>query len=205
MTDGNTAIQVSPTEEAMKLSSLFSQAADAIVRASTMPAEIEALRARVNSLEGDLDRAHMHASELDTTLHEMREQRNRAEDSLAQARQEIEGLKLSLETTSQSYQRAEAERVRVFDELSIARQDRDDNALHAMQLEEDLGKARSTLKDFRDKVSAMFPDPKPKPVAQEPIPVREPEPVYPSPVEAQPIEAPSTPEIPWWEREANRA
>lgn len=227
MSDGNTALPVSPVqseEDTMKLASLFQRAAKAVVDASEMPKQIEALQTELNLLRRDFQRSQDHANMLDQQLLDMRQQRNNAEDKLAEASRKIDGLTTDLAAMTQErdHYKRQAEELTVV--VTQVRRDLDDTTLHSMQLEEDLSKARQAIKEVREKVSALFPEamaqpaPNPEPVAvptqdasqgtESPGPVEQ---YHPQPeqaaqsAEANPSPPANDPDRNWWDKDRNQA
>lgn len=172
MNDGNTALPVSPVskEEAMSLSSMFSRAADMIVQASSLPAEIERLQGELNTVKAGYESKSLHAQELDAQLADMRQQRNAAEERARIAEAEASRLaQVEKDNLSLIETHVRAENA-LREELAQTRRDRDDALMASMQHEDDAAKAHKALKDIQDRVSALFPTPKPEPTPTKPEP-----------------------------------
>jgi len=168
MSDGNTAVQVSPTEANM-IADMFHKAANAIVAASNYPAQVESLSKQVADLQDQLNRSQLHASELDTTLHEVRAQRDQAQSDIRDMQRTIDGdgqticdLETSNANLATALESAQTQR-------DDARRERDDYGLQVMQLQDELASARAALSDIQDKVAAFFPA-KPEPEAPAAMP-----------------------------------
>jgi hypothetical protein len=179
MSNGTTGFQVAPIaeDEAMKLSTMFSRAADAIVAASTMPQKINDLTSQVERLTQDLEARTLHADELDHTIHELREQRDHFKATAATADHVADERSRQLEAEQRATHELNAKLEALGRDLDLTKADRDDAEYKALELHDELAKAKATIADIQAKVAAFFPS-APTPAA--PVPTPEPEP---SPVE----------------------
>jgi chromosome segregation ATPase len=192
MSDGTMAIPVSPTEdEAMKLSQLFSHAANSIVNASTMPKTIADLTAKVEALTSQLEAKSVHATELDNALHEMRQARDNAVSSLKQLNDEHDITCSSLRVAQSDVHHWQGVAATHLDlltdrdnQIKSLKHERDDNGFHAMELQEKLDSVEAKMRDLFGLVKP------PAEVKHEPItPVAE-------VVSVQPVSDPNPAQIP---------
>lgn len=181
MTDGNTAIQVSPVkeEDMAKVREVFKNALDAIVAATELSKVVATLQSDVAKLRQDIEATQARNVELDRMLSDTRRQRDDAEQALNQTKSE-----LSQQTSQRSYAEEQAtkfqgELAQVRDELGQARKERDDHGMEALGVREALDKANARLAQIHASMGipfVAFDVPKPEPV--------------PEPAQASPAQAP---------------
>ncbi len=148
--------------------------AQALVAATELPKQIEAMQADLTTLHGDLDRTKTRNIELDTLLGDTRRQRDEAEHALSQLKANLGQL-----TSQKDYAEGQAtslqdQLARVHDQLEQAKKERDDYGLKHMAAEDRASEAEAKL----DKLREAMGIPKPEPKAE---PVPEPQPASPPP------------------------
>lgn len=186
MSDGTTAIQVSPTEDdAMKLAEIFNRAANAIVNASTLPAQVAALTARVQELQDQLSQSQLHASELDATIHELRQQRDAAREeraAVARDRDEVNESR-SYYITDRDYWQGQCLEAQAA--LRAANEARETAELNYMEMEDVARAAQQELSEMQAALRRMLPEP------PRSIPVNEPTEI---PMNVPTVDAPNEPQ-----------
>lgn len=161
------AIQVSPAEDVMALSSMFSRAAQAIVDASTLPGQIAELQAQLADMRDQFVQAQLHSVELDHTLAEARAERDTARAERDQAVRDLDYARESwvveaerlnglvrdqenvIETLRRDKEWAIGERDGVREDLN-----REEQRTHA--LSDDLSAARAKLAKIEDHFRSVF-------------------------------------------------
>jgi len=185
----NTAIPVSPghEEEAMKLSQMFSRAAEAIVASSTLPRQVEDLKNQVRHLEWVVADAQTHSHELDCQLSEMRQERDdykvqvgELEETLAYTNTDATNLHTDLD-------KAKSE-IDTLDTILVGiRNERDDYGMKNMELEDQLKAANDKLDKIKEDLGVSQPT-----VVELPP--------FINPVKVEPVD-PVEDNRPWWQRE----
>jgi len=183
MSDGNTATQVSPIVEEHEVSyirTVFDKAANAIVQASELAKEVNSLREQVEALRKDMEYVRQRNVELDNLLNDVRQARDHAQAEahrLTQVNAEI-----TTQNTSLTYERDNlSDKLKTAnDTISTLRRERDDAAIEAMRLQEELDKVMVKFNDIVSFAKGLVAEnAPPAPVPQpEPVPVSEPQTGY---------------------------
>lgn len=149
--------------------------AQALVDASELPKQIEAIRSDMAGLTADLERTKARNVELDTMLNDTRRQRDEAEQALSTAKHEAEEAKRSLENANHGLSH-QAETIKSLeDKVATLTKDRDDYGLKHMAAEDRANEAEGKLKKLREALG-MPEEARPEPSTQpEPMPVNVPQ------------------------------
>lgn len=148
MTDGNTAIQVSPvlSEGEMKsFQELFSKIANTITQASSLAGEFEGIKKQVSGLTNDLEYQRSRNSTLDEAITHLRTERDEANRLLSEGRVEWGNLKSDLAFEVERNQGLRVEREQLTDALAQTKHDADEAMFKVLELTEELDKAKASL------------------------------------------------------------
>lgn len=190
MSDGTTGFQVAPTEdEAMKISDMFTKAANAIVAASTLPQEIQRLRDDVARLTNQLQDSKLHSDALEQTIVELRQQRDEANSRAENYKFDLETTKRTLDNTQAGMDVLRGDVDTISGQLANVKRERDDYGLQVMELEEKFAKSEARLGEIKDRMKQVFGLHEPEPPKAEP----------------EPVPAPVVDTRPWWEKQESEA
>lgn len=168
MSDGTTAIQVSPVPTESEMSTfraMFERAAQAIVDASHLGQRVNELSDQVASLRNQVETATRNNEYL--------------AEQLTQARHERDDVRRELSDTSNAYAQARAEIASKADEIAVkdntianlrqavanVEREADENMLRALKAEEELDKVKAMLNDAQawyERVKAIMEPPAPE-------------------------------------------
>lgn len=141
--------------------------AQALVDATELPKQMEAIRTELTILTGDLERTKTRNIELDTLLSDTRRQRDEAEQALSQARTELSISQNQTKSNASSLLNIQAECEQLKADLAQARKDRDAYGLEAMSANDRANEAEAKLDKLREAMGL----PKPQPEAPKPEPI----------------------------------
>jgi vacuolar-type H+-ATPase subunit I/STV1 len=187
MSDGTTAT-ISPIVEDSEMShvrSVFDRAANAIVQASELAKQVASLTEQMDLLRKDIEYVRQRNIELDNLLNDVRQARDHAQSEASRLTQT--NADLSRENTSLTYERDNlTDKLKTAnDTISTLRRERDDAAIEAMRLQEELDKVKAKLDDIVSFAKGLVaeatptpptPAPEPTPTPPEPQPYQEPQP-----------------------------
>ena len=192
MTDGNTAIQVSPTEDEMNhVRDILTRMVNAVVGMSQLQADVEMLRSTVQGLQADSERLRKHNEALDDALFQSRQARNELSTRLGETQHALSEVTQDRDDRKHLNEVNEGRISTLQESLHRAEQERDEAQLRQMELEDQLKAQATKLDAIQEGYRSIFgeatpavpavqavPVPEPSPVAQhEPVSVPEPAPV----------------------------
>ncbi len=143
--------------------------AEALVSATELPKQIEAMKNDLATLHSDLDRTKARNMELDTLTADLRRQRDEAEQALSWVKAELGRTDQDFERTVNESNGLKAQLDHFRSELEKAKQERDDYGLKHMAAEDRASEAEAKLDKLREAMGIPKPEPK-----AEPVPVAEP-------------------------------
>jgi FtsZ-binding cell division protein ZapB len=171
MTDGTTAVQVSPvTESEMgKVQDIFRRACDAIVGYSELGKQVQELTTKVEALTRELERLREDNKFMSEQLYETRKQRDEARadaqethGALIIARNDISVAKADIEHKDALITSFRAK-------VATVERESDENLLRAMHAEEELAKVKAKLEEAETWFDSIRPILHPV-VEPEPVP-----------------------------------
>lgn len=190
MSDGNTAIQVSPvTEDTMtNVRQVFQHALDAIVSASTLKGEVDELRKSVQDLQQQVDHYRHTIANYDDQVTRLRDERDAANARVYEAEDRLSTL-----TKTHNATLVELETLRSRNEsqgrtLHEVMKERDEAQFKVLELQDNLKSVTEKLAKIEDFAKQLFPQSPPTPHV-EPV--------------ATPPQAPAPAPVaegPWWEQ-----
>ncbi len=145
--------------------------ASALVAATELPKQIEAMQADLTTLHGDLDRTKARNMELDTLTADLRRQRDEAEQALSQVKTQHADASRSLEQSTNEINGYKAQIEHFRSELEQAKRERDDYGLKHMDAEDRAKEAEAKLDKLREAMGIPKPQPTPPPEPTLPEPV----------------------------------
>lgn len=134
--------------------------AEALVAATELPKQIEAMRADLNQLASDLGKTKAHNLELDTMLADTRRQRDEAEQALSQVKNDLSKSQVEANNYHDQLSRAQDEVSKAKAELEKVRSERDDYGLQAMSAEDRASQAEAKLAKLAEALGLPKPEPK---------------------------------------------
>ncbi len=167
--------------------------ADALVSATELPKQIEAMKLDLTTLHADLDKTKQRNIELDALVGDIRRQRDEAEQNLSQIKATLNDTSRSLDQATNEANGIKAQLEHFRSELERAKQERDDYGLKHMAAEDRAAEAEAKLAKLADALGLPKPKPQPKP---QPKPEPAPQPVEVAQPQATPF--PSAPPAPSW-------
>ncbi len=154
------------TNDAHSVSSFFQSLADKVVLASTLPKEVEELRAVVEKLKADVEAYREHNARMDEEIANLRRERQALQDENAQLRSEVSTISQAQSVAETRWSQACSERDRwhqdfitVSTALEDTKRERDDAQIRVMQLEEDVRtyiSQRDSVQRDRDELFARL-------------------------------------------------
>lgn len=124
--------------------------AQALVAATELPKQIEAMQNDLTILHGDLDRTKQRNIELDTLTGDLRRQRDEAEQALSHVRNELVESNRDRETVHRENM-DQANRISLLnDKVTALTKERDDYGLQAMSAEDRAKAAEAKLDKLRE-------------------------------------------------------
>jgi chromosome segregation ATPase len=163
MTDGPTAIQVSPIpeDEMRQVHSIIQRAFDGVIAMSQLSADVDMLRQTVAGLQADMDRLRSQNNALEEALDHSRRTRNELSDKLATVTHELEeakGVRDYADKANITIQNLLGE---LRAKLETTERARDDAELEAMQAADDLVVAKAQLAKLLEAYKTVFEAMKP--------------------------------------------
>jgi len=176
--------------EMSHIRSVFDRAANAIVQASELSVQVQALSEEVKGLHSDIEYVRNRNRELDTILSDVRDQRDKAQtevlakvEALNQAESRVASLTISLDSRDRQIADLEAK-------LAQATKERDDYAYQSMDLTDKLSVSQAKLEKIEDFAKSLFPIGKSEAASVLATPVA---PAWDNPPSTPPIQAISDP------------
>lgn len=161
--------------------------AQALVAATELPKQIEAMQTDLTTLHNDLDRTKQRNIELDTLTGDLRRQRDEAEQALSQAKTDLSITTNKFNDIEDHNSSLQGLVNSLRDDLTKAKSERDDYGLKHMAAEDRANEAEAKLKKLREALGMVetpaLSKPEPtatssgSPVSNSPMP----EPINPSP------------------------
>lgn len=150
MTDGTTAMPISPIQEddTMIAERWFKRAAQAIVDATNLETKLQAISKSLDELKMEIEYVRSRNRELDQTLHDVRGQRDSATAELSSVKGQLAEANRSLTEANTNIERINEINNRLNADLINLRHERDDYGMKNMELSDALDKANAKLADI---------------------------------------------------------
>lgn len=206
MTDGTTATQVSPVEDAdmNAIRQVFEKAMNSIVSASQLAKVVADLEHRVNDLVKSTEDMRRQNAWLDESLTKVRQERDEANRHINELTTNLLGTERERDTLLHRNDTMAQRIVELEDSLAQVRKERDDYGMKHMEASEALDKAHKAMATIKDALGAIatvqeakpemvslkdsdwvgrepandfYKDQPKPPVDPDPVPVTKPEPV----------------------------
>jgi chromosome segregation ATPase len=168
MTDGNTVATINPvSENDMSIfKQTFERFAQSVVDASQVQGTIASIRSELEALRNEIASVRAHNVELDNELTYVRQARDNANADANILRDKVSSLEAFASDDAKAMNDYRAEINRLSNDLSSAKQDRDDASYKNLELSEALEKANAKLAKFK----AIFDEEHHEPTVQTPVP-----------------------------------
>ncbi len=183
MTDGNTAIQVSPTEdtEMASVRQVFDKALNAIVDMTRLAKQVDSLSRDVSTLSDQVAHLRRQNEWLDEMLAKVRTERDELNHKLVEASHEVSAAKNENESLIHRVASLQSKLDTMTEARHSAEQARDEAQLKIMELEDTVQAHSAKLDKFHAIAKELFPvvetttqpqtEPTPLPQVISPVPV----------------------------------
>lgn len=135
--------------------------AEALVAATELPKQIEAIKAELVTLNSDLDHTKQRNIELDTALNDTRRQRDEAEQALSQVKSELTQVTSQKDFAEKQAVSFQAQIASLQDGLNSVKKERDDYGMKQMEAEERASQAEAKLAKLAEALGLPKPEAKP--------------------------------------------
>ncbi len=151
-------IQVAPQQEdeVIKLSSLFSRAANAIVKETELAKQVEGLQSQVNELSNKVQVSQDHSHALDSALNDMTRQRDEAITARVEAMHQAEQMRQELQRVQHEISLLKTENADLDTALTNAKKDRDDYGMKTLELEHQVSEWKHKAEQARNHINNMM-------------------------------------------------
>lgn len=173
MSDGTTGIQVAPipTESEMaSIRQIFTNVANALVRASELAKTVTELETKFSSLNEDHTRVMARSDQLEQSLSEARMQRDEAQSNLVQVKAERDAANAEATANANGWSEAKTEVDNLNAKLETVGIDRDAAYKAWQEVDARAAKAEATLNELKAKMETFFSKPAEPTASPEPIP-----------------------------------
>lgn len=138
---------------------LVTSLAEALVAATELPKQIEAVKAELATLSQDLERTKQRNIELDTMLNDTRRQRDEAEAEARRVKAELSQAQTEAHNLQRDAENANARAANLQNELEQTKRERDEYGLKQMEAEDRANSAEAKLKKLREAMGIEEPKP----------------------------------------------